>query len=106
MNVMMLRQAGLFIGLLLRLLLPAAYVWYNTPDFKWDHKYTKQFVLSVVIAFAGVVMGYTDPEPNLTPYQVFWYSIKDGIVLEEVVNQIRKWDDLRITKMVNEVNDG
>ena len=107
MNEMMLRQAGLFVGLFLRLVLPAVYVWYNSDDFEWDHKYTKQFILSLVLAFVGVVMGYTDPEPNLTPYQMFWFSVKDGVVLEEVVNQVRKWDVVRVDKMLRErLNDG
>lgn len=105
MNEMMLRQVGLFVGIFFRLIAPAIYVWYNTPSFKWDHKYTKQAVLAGVIAFGAVIMGYTAPEPNLTPYQVFWYGIKDGVLLEEAINQVRKWDDLRIDKMLGERTD-
>ena len=106
MNEMMLRQIGLFVGLFIRLVIPAMYVWYNTEDFKWDHKYSKQFILSLVLAMLGVVMGYTDPDPNLTPYQVFWFSVKDGVLLEEIVNQFRKWDNVRIDRMVGERTNG
>jgi hypothetical protein len=102
MNEMMLRIIGLFVGLLLRLMLPAVYTWYNTENFEWDHKYSRQFILSVIIAFAAVVAGYTAPPPNLTPSQVFWTSIQEGVLLEEAINQVRKWDDLRITKMLAE----
>ena len=105
MDEMMMRQAGLFLGLLIRLLGPAIYVAYNTPDFKWDHKYTKQFILSLVLAVIGVLMAYTEPDPNFTQDQIFWYSIKDGIILEEVINQVRKWDDVRIDKMLKEISD-
>lgn len=102
MEPYILRSIGLFLGLLIRLFAPAIYVWYNTPEFQWDHKYTKQFILGCIIALIAVFMGYTDPEPNLTGEQIFYSSIKDGVLLEEVINQFRKWDDIRISKMLDE----
>ena len=101
-NQMMLRQLGLLTGLLIRLLLPALYVWYNTDDFKWDHKYTKQFALSFVIAILTIINGYTPPGTGITGYELFMASVKDGIILEEGVNQFRKWDNFRVEKMFRE----
>jgi len=83
---------GIFVGILLRTLLPAMRKWMEDEDFSWNHKYTATLVTSVIIAFVTAMFAFESfviPEDGLTT--VFIAAFTFGFGLDAGLNEMLKW---------------
>jgi len=85
---------GIFVGVLLRTLLPAVRkaVEDTSGEFKWDHRYTLTAVSAILIAVFVSSMAY----PQFSPPEgggglVFIQALGFGAGLNSLINEAKSW---------------
>ena len=84
---------GIFLGVLLRTILPALRKWKDFDDFEWSNKYTATMIISIITAVAVAIIAFPQFIIPVTsnPYTIFSAAFICGIGLNELVIEVTEW---------------